>query len=118
MSHINQIHITRTRILKIILQYLSASFRSSTGIPLSFPLCCSAIRLAEVLTYNPYDRWETFGRRLVWHGLGDLLDSWGQSDICWHCWTPCALVVHPQRLQHHGPEVLVHVTRVPFTVHL
>ena len=121
MIHVNSVHFTRTRILSIyvVLLYLSASLRSSADIPNSCTACCATVLLShQALTYNPYDRWEALGRRLVWHGLCDLLDRWGQSDIRWHCWAPFALIVHPKRLQHHGPEVLIHFSRVAFTVNL
>ena len=121
MIHVNPVHINRSRILSlyVVLLYLSTNLRSLADTPISFSVCCAAVRLShQALTYNPYDRWETLGRRLVRHGLWDLLDRWDQSDIRGHCWAPCALIVHPQRLQYHGPEILIHITRVSFTVHL
>lgn len=78
MIHVNPVHSNRTRILSIyvVLQDLSASLRSPADIPISYYVCCGAVRLShQALTYNPYDRWETLGRHLVGHGLCDLLDS-------------------------------------------
>ena len=77
MIHVNTFHTNRSRILStcVVLQYLSASFRSPADIHISFSVCCAAARLShQALTYNPYDGWETLGRRLVRHGICDLLD--------------------------------------------
>ena len=121
MIHVNPFHTNRSRILSIcvVLQYLCASFLSLADIPISFSVYCAAVHLShQALTYNPYDGRETLGRRLVRHGICDLLDRWSQSDIRGHCWALCALIVHPQHLQHHGPEVPIHITRISFAVHL
>jgi hypothetical protein len=77
MTHVNPVHINRSRILSIyvVLRYMSAILRSPADIPISFSVCCAAVRLChQALTYNPYDGWETLGRRFVRHGLCDLLD--------------------------------------------